>query len=84
MVSGRAGEVGLDGMLRVELAPLDLSSARELTGRRRAEVLTSRGDSIGRVESLVGTLERPVAVVKVHPDRRKAVSQLRGREVFLG
>ena len=84
MVRGKAGELGLDGKLRVELEAIDLATADHLTGRRGAAVMTPRGDEVGRVETIVGTLKRPTAVVRVHPDARLLASELRGREVFLG
>lgn len=84
IATGHAGDVGLDGKLRVELAPLKLSTAEELSRRKGAAVMNPKGDTVGRVDTVVGTLEHPVAVVRVHPDMRKEASQMRGGEVFLG
>jgi hypothetical protein len=84
IATGHAGDVGLDGKLRVELAPLKLQTAEELSRKGGASVMNPKGDTVGRVETVVGTLERPVAIVRVYPEMRKEASQMRGREVFLG
>jgi hypothetical protein len=84
LAKGRAGEVGLDGKLRVELEPLKIDLAARLGRGKGAQVFTPRGDGLGRVDSIIGTLDRPLAVVKVYPDARKAASEVHGRELFLG
>jgi hypothetical protein len=81
---GRAGDLGHDGMLRVELDPVDMRTAEDLTRGRGAEVFTPRGQSMGNVTGIVGTLERPIVVVRLHPDARRTATEMRGREVFLG
>jgi hypothetical protein len=81
---GKALDVGLDGMLRVELDPLDLKAAGTLTSKGGGQVVTNRGEGLGRVVSVVGTLEHPIAIVKVYPDARRLVRKLMGKEVFLG
>ena len=74
----------MDGRLRVELDPLDLRLAEDLTRGRGAEVFTPRGQSMGNVTNIVGTLERPVAIVRLHRDAWRTASEIRGREVYLG
>lgn len=77
-------DVGLDGMLRVELDPIDLTAAEALTSRGGGEVVTNRGEGLGRVVNVVGTLERPVAIVRIYQDARGLVGKVMGKEVFLG
>ena len=84
LAKGRASEVGLDGKLRIELEPLDLDLATKLSRGRGALVFTPRGDRLGAIESIIGTLDRPIAVVKVFPEMRKEASQAQGRELFMG
>ncbi len=84
MVRGLAGEVGLDGDLRVGLDPITLELARELRSKGGARVFEPRGEELGRLTNLVGSLERPIAIVKLEPDARKLATSLRGREVYLG
>ncbi len=84
LARGLAADLGMDGNLRVELDPLDLRVAEDLTRGRGAEVFTPRGQSMGNVTSIVGTLERPIAIVRLRHDARRAATEIRGREVFLG
>jgi hypothetical protein len=84
VAKGKATEMGLDGKLRVEMEPLKLEVAADLTRGKGALVLTPRGDKLGLVESIIGTLESPVAVVRVFPDMRKEASSILGRELFMG
>jgi hypothetical protein len=84
VAKGMAADVGLDGKLRIEMEPLRLDTAGKLSRGRGALVFTPRGDRLGSVESIIGTLDRPIAVIKVFPDMRKEASELQGREVFLG
>jgi hypothetical protein len=84
VAKGKATEVGLDGRLRVEMEPLKLEVAADLTRGKGALVLTPRGDRLGFVESIVGNLETPVALVRVFPDMRKEASSVLGRELFMG
>ncbi len=84
VAKGKASEVGLDGKLRVDLDPLDLETAARLSRGKGALVFTPRGDRLGSVESVIGTLDSPIAVVRVFPDMRKEASQARGRELFMG
>jgi hypothetical protein len=84
VAKGKATEVGLDGKLRVEMEPLMLEVAADLTRGKGALVLTPRGDRLGNVESIVGNLENPVALVRVFPDMRKEAGSVLGRELFMG
>ena len=84
MARGLAGDLGLDGKLRVDLDPLFLSTAEKLIYGRGAEVYTPRGQTLGNVEGIVGTLDRPIAIVRLHRDSRRTATEMRGREVFLG
>jgi hypothetical protein len=84
VVRGIAGDVGLDGNLRVDLDPIDLKAAETLTYKGGGEVVTNRGDGLGRIASIVGTLERPIAIIRVYPDARNLIVKVRGKEVFLG
>jgi len=84
VAKGRAGEVGLDGRLRVEMEPLAIDLAAKLSRGRGAQVFTPRGEGVGHVEAIIGTLDRPVAVVKIFPDMRREASEMSGRELFLG
>lgn len=83
-VPGRVGEVGLDGKLRVTLPSIDLRTAENLTGRGGADVVTPRGETIGRVHTIVGTLEHPVVMVWLFDEAKRSVVGLHGKEVFLG
>jgi rRNA processing protein Gar1 len=83
-VPGRVGELGLDGKLRVILPPIDLRVAEALTFRGGADVVTPRGEGIGRVDTIVGTLEHPVALVRLYDEAKRSASALAGKEVFLG
>ena len=84
MARGLAGDLGLDGKLRVDLDPLYLSTAEKLTNGRGAEVYTPRGQIMGNGEVIVGTLDRPIAIVRLRSDSRRTATEMRGREVFLG
>jgi hypothetical protein len=84
LAKGRASEIGLDGKLRIEVEPLRLEQAARLGRGKGALVFTPRGDRLGAVESVIGTLDRPIAVVKVFPEMRKEASQVQGRELFMG
>ncbi len=84
MARGLAGDLGLDGKLRVDLDPLYLTTAEKLIYGRGAEVYTPRGQTLGNVEGIVGTLDRPIAIVRLHRDSRRTATEMRGREVFLG
>jgi hypothetical protein len=84
VAKGKASEVGVDGRLRVEMEPLSLEVAAGLTRGKGALVITPRGDRLGQVESIVGNLKDPVAVVRVFPDMRKEASSVLGRELFMG
>ena len=84
MARGLAGDLGLDGKLRVDLDPLYLSTAEKLIYGRGAEVYTPRGQTLGKVEVIVGTLDRPIAIVRLRSDSRRIATEMRGREVFLG
>ena len=84
LAKGRASEVGLDGKLRVELDPLDLEMAARLSRGKGALVFTPRGERLGAIDSVICTLDRPIAVVKVFPEMRKEASQVQGRELFMG
>jgi rRNA processing protein Gar1 len=79
-----AGDLGIDGKLRVDLDPMNLETAGNLTTHGGADVFTPRGDSLGRVVNIVGTLERPIAIVKLDHEVKTGADQLKGREVFLG
>ena len=83
-VAGKVGEVGLDGNLRVTLPSIDLRTAEILTGRGGADVVTPRGETIGRVHTIVGTLEHPVVMVRIFHEAKRSVVGLHGKEVFLG
>ena len=80
---GRAGELGLDGHLRVVLEPIDMALAEQLPSRGGAPVLLPRGDRVGRVLSIVGTLQRPVATVELDASVREHALALRDREVHI-
>jgi rRNA processing protein Gar1 len=80
---GRAGELGLDGHLRVVLEPIDMALAEQLPSRGGAPVLLTRGDRVGRVLSIVGTLQRPIATVELDAAVREHALALRGREVHI-
>lgn len=84
LAKGKASEVGLDGRLRIEMEPVHLELAARLSRGKGALVFTPRGDRLGAVETVIGTLDRPIAVVKVFPEMRKEASQVQGRELFLG
>ena len=84
VAKGKATEVGLDGKLRIEMEPLDLQTASRLSRGKGALVFTPRGERLGSVESVIGTLDRPIAVVRVFPEMRKEASQVGGRELFMG
>ncbi len=84
LAKGRAAEVGLDGRLRVEMEPLAIDLAARLSRGRGAHVFTPRGDDVGQVETVIGTLDRPIAVVRVHADMRREASEMMGRELFIG
>jgi len=83
LARGLAGDVGLDGLLRVALEPIDLHLAETLQGGRGAEVMHPRGARVGRVREVVGTLQHPVAIVELDGDARKAAMELRGRELYI-
>jgi hypothetical protein len=83
LARGLAGDVGLDGLLRISLEPIDLHLAEVLQGGRGAEVMHPRGSRVGRVREVVGTLQHPVAIVELDADARKAAMELRGRELFI-
>ena len=83
LARGLAGDVGLDGLLRVALEPIDLHLAEVLQGGRGAEVMHPRGARVGRVREVVGTLQHPVAIVELDADARKAAMELRGRELYI-
>ena len=76
--------MGLDGRLRVDLDPLPLATVEALTRGRGAEVFTPRNERLGTVQGIVGTLERPIAIVRLDRDSRELATMMRGREVFLG
>ena len=80
---GHAGELGLDGHLRVVLGPIDMALAEQLPSKGGAPVLQPRGDRVGRVLSIVGTLQRPVAIVELDGTAREHALALRGREVHI-
>lgn len=80
---GLGGEVGLDGLLRVALEPLDMHLVERLQGGRGAEVMHPRGARVGRVREIVGTLQHPIAIVELDADARKAAMELRGRELYI-
>ncbi len=84
VAKGKASDVGLDGKLRVEMEPLILDTAAKLSRGKGALVFTPRGDRLGSVESIIGTLDRPIAVVKVFPEMRKEASEVQGRELYMG
>ncbi len=84
VAKGKAADVGLDGKLRIEMEPLDLDIAAQLSRGKGAMVFTPRGDRLGHVESIISTLDRPIAVVRVFPDMRKEASEMQGRELFIG
>ena len=84
VAKGEAADVGLDGKLRIEMEPLKLDIAAELRRGKGALVFTPRGDRLGHVEVIIGTLDRPVAVVRVFSDMRKEASEMQGRELFMG
>ena len=84
LAKGRASQVGLDGKLRVEMEPLELELAARLSRGKGALVFTPRGDRLGAVESIIGTLDRPIAVVRVFPEMRQETGQVQGRELFMG
>jgi hypothetical protein len=84
VAKGKASEVGLDGKLRIEMEPLKLDTATMLSRGKGALVFTPRGDRLGAVDSIIGTLDRPIAVVRVFPDMRKEASEVQGRELFMG
>ena len=75
--------MGLDGRLRVEMEPLALAAAEALTRGLGAEVFTPRGESLGTVQGIVGTLERPIVIVRLQRDALELATNIRGREVFL-
>lgn len=83
LARGHAGDVGLDGLLRVALEPIDLHLAETLQGGRGAEVVHPRGGRVGRIREIVGTLQHPVAIVELDADARKAAMELRGRELYI-
>jgi len=81
---GQASDLGLDGKLRIEMEPLRLDTAAQLSRGKGAVVFTPRGDRLGQVNSIIGTLDRPIAIVRVFSDMRKEASEVQGRELFLG
>jgi len=84
LARGRAAEVGLDGRLRVDMEPVAIDVAARLSRGRGAQVFTPRGQGVGHVETIIGTLDRPIAVVRVHSDMRREASEMTGRELFIG
>lgn len=84
VAKGQATDLGLDGKLRIEMEPLRLDVAAQLSRGKGAVVFTPRGDRLGQVNSIIGTLDRPIAIVRVFPDMRKEASEVQGRELFLG
>ena len=84
VAKGEAADVGLDGKLRIEMEPLKLDIAAQLSRGRGALVFTPRGDRLGHVDVIIGTLDRPVAVVRVFSDMRKEASEMQGRELYIG
>ena len=83
-LKGTGGEVGLDGKLRVNLGPADVKTVGELIHRGGAEVVTNRNEPVGRVEAVVGTVQRPIAIVRLHPEARAMADRLSGKELFIG
>ena len=63
---------------------INLDTAAKLSRGKGALVFTPRGDRLGSVESIIGTLDRPIAVVKVFPEMRKEASEVQGRELYMG
>lgn len=84
VAKGNASDIGLDGKLRIDMEPLILDTAARLSRGKGALVFTPRGDRLGHVLSIIGTLDRPIAIVRVFPDMLKEASQMQGRELFLG
>ena len=83
-LKGIGGEIGLDGKLRVKLGSIDVGSAVELTRGGGAEVVTTRSEPVGRVETVVGTLRNPIAIVRLDREALPDADRLRGKELFLG
>jgi rRNA processing protein Gar1 len=83
-LKGVGGEVGLDGKLRVQLGAVDVKTVGELTYRGGAEVVTNRNEPVGRVETVVGTIQRPIAIVRLHPEAKTIADRLQGKELFIG
>lgn len=75
--------MGLDGHLRVWLEPLELQLAEALQARGGAPVVQPRGERVGRIVTVVGTLQRPVAVVELDARAREQAVGLRDRELYV-
>ncbi len=84
IAKGKAADLGLDGKLRIEMEPLSVDVAARLSRGKGALVYTPRGDRLGQVDAIVGTVDSPIAVVRVFPDMRKEASEVQGRELFMG
>jgi rRNA processing protein Gar1 len=83
-LKGTGGEIGLDGKLRVKLGAVDVKVVGELTHRGGAHVVTNRNEPVGRVEAVVGTVQRPIAIVRLHPEAKALADRLQGKELFIG
>lgn len=66
------------------MEPVAIDVAARLSRGRGAQVFTPRGQGVGNVETIIGTLDRPIAVVRVHSDMRREASEMTGRELFIG
>ena len=60
-----------------------MALVEQLTSKGGASVLQPRGDRVGRLLAVVGTLQRPVAIVELDEGAREHSLALRGREVHI-
>jgi rRNA processing protein Gar1 len=62
---------------------LEVQLAEALQSRGGATVVQPRGERVGRIVTIVGTLKKPVAVVELDARVREQAIGLRNRELYV-